>query len=201
MYRNLVAPLSMQVEVTSLCNCKCRHCYNYWRTDSDDAIFSTSMVLDTAKRILEECVSNRVFSVVITGGEPFINFPIVKWLGENFKKNGIKVSLNTNLSLITDEQAKWLVTNSFPVLTSVLGPNEQTHDNITTTCESFTKTMHGIDLLMSLGMPPAVNIVASKLNFQYLEETLEMLCAKGIKALSITPAVQPEYCRDFSSFS
>lgn len=201
LYRGLVAPVTMQVEVTSKCNCKCVHCYNYWRADCDSDVFSSNMTLEVAKRVANECIRNHVFDVVITGGEPFLNFPVAKWLAEYLKGNDIKVSFNSNLSLVNEDHAKWLFDNKIGVLTSVLGPNDIVHDSITQSPGSFSKTMRGIDLLTSIGVSLAVNVVVSQLNHLYLEETLELLCEKDIRPLFVTPAVQPEYCKDFSNFS
>jgi hypothetical protein len=58
------------------------HCYNYWRDKSELALVgdspSANMTMDTAKRVLEQCVKNELFDVVLTGVEPFLNFPVLK---------------------------------------------------------------------------------------------------------------------------
>ncbi len=36
MYHELKSPVTVQLEITSKCNHRCVHCYNYWRADSLD---------------------------------------------------------------------------------------------------------------------------------------------------------------------
>ncbi len=203
LFRRLRAPISMQIEVTSACNCKCVHCYNYWRDKSELALIGNSppanMTIDTAKRVLEQCVENELFDIVLTGGEPFLNFPIMKWLAEEFIRNKIKVSINSNLTLITDEQADWLTGSGVRgVLTSVLGHNAEIHDKITSANGSFDATMHGIDKLLKHDFYPSVNCVVSKLNFQYIKDIYRNLANKGIKMIAMTPVIIPTYCSDSS---
>jgi radical SAM protein with 4Fe4S-binding SPASM domain len=182
------------------------HCYNYWRDKSELALVGdlppANMTMDTAKRVLEQCVKNELFDVVLTGGEPFLNFPIVKWLAEEFIKNKIKVSINSNLSLITDKQADWLVASGVRgVLTSVLGPNAEVHDAITTAHGSFDATMRGIRKLIERGFFPPVNCVVTKKNITYTERTFKMLAKLGVKFIAFTPAICPSYCNDFSALA
>jgi radical SAM protein with 4Fe4S-binding SPASM domain len=179
------------------------HCYNYWRDKSELALVGdlppANMTMDTAKRMLEQCVKNELFDVVLTGGEPFLNFPVVKWLAEEFIKNKIRVSINSNLSLITDEQADWVLeTPLFAVLTTVLGPNADVHDAITTEKGSFDATMRGINKLLKHGRCPGVNCVVSKMNIDHIEQICQVLVNVGLKAMVFTPAICPEYCKDFT---
>jgi MoaA/NifB/PqqE/SkfB family radical SAM enzyme len=194
----------MQIEVTSACNCKCVHCYNYWRDKSELALVGdsapTNMTMDTAKRVLEQCVENELFGIVLTGGEPFLNFPILKWFTEEGIKNGLTVMLNTNLSLITNEQIDWLSESGIlGVLTSVLGNSAEVHDKITTVNGSFDATLSRLSSLLNKGVNVCANFVVSQLNCDHLEATVEMLNNYGLKAMTISPVACPEYCDNFAN--
>jgi len=46
----------------------------------------------------------KVFHVVLTGGEPFMNFDVLVYALEKFSAAGISTSINSNLMLATPEK-------------------------------------------------------------------------------------------------
>ncbi len=89
LYRKLVAALGFQVEVTSRCNCKCIHCYNYWRRDSNQATCSSDMTFEVANKVVNEIRNNKLFSIVITGGEPFLNFDVARFVADKVLEDDV----------------------------------------------------------------------------------------------------------------
>jgi MoaA/NifB/PqqE/SkfB family radical SAM enzyme len=85
-----------------------------------------------ANRVIDELIKSEVLSVCLTGGEPLTNYNIVKLVLRRCKDAGIVVTMNSNLTLLTQErllELKELVLHS--VLVSVLGSCSEIHDLIT----------------------------------------------------------------------
>ena len=73
----LRAPVMVNLELTSGCNLQCRHCYNFWR--EDPASMKDSIDRQKIDRVIEKIVDAEIFHVVLTGGEPFLNFDILEY--------------------------------------------------------------------------------------------------------------------------
>lgn len=144
------------LEVTGKCNMRCRYCiYN------DHYIYQRSfnkkdMTKDIAKKAIDYINEHGSENVSITfyGGEPLINFDLIKWSIEYalsiIKNKKITFSLTTNLTLITDEIADYLssIPNLFLVV-SLDGPKE-IHDSyriLADKRESFSKAIDGLKVL------------------------------------------------------
>lgn len=201
LYRNLSAPLTAQVEVTGKCNVACLHCYNYWKNDeARKESYGNAMTLDVARKVLDEIVKCQIFSLVITGGEPLLNLPIVKFFLENAYNNGIVTSMNSNVTLLTRnilEELKSLHLGG--VLTSVLGSNPEVHDSITQVRGAFAKTIRGVRYCVEADMPVMCNMVVSAKNINDVRNTASMLKELRVKSFSATPVCRPSNCQDFSS--
>ena len=70
-YQEYKAPLSIQLELTSACNHKCIHCYNYWREPGDSL---GTIRKENLHRIIQNLVKSEVADLILTGGEPLL-FP------------------------------------------------------------------------------------------------------------------------------
>ena len=85
-------PLGVELEVTSACNLRCRHCLQ-----SDySPVF---MNLAKARSILETISKSGVFEVSLIGGEPFMHPQICEIMESAFHE-GLAVGLTTNGTLI-----------------------------------------------------------------------------------------------------
>ena len=84
------------LEITELCNVKCKHCYNPWRDESMGTNFLSKIKI---KKIINKLKSLGIFHVVLSGGEPLSNFEVLKDSMSVLKKNNITFSCNTNLIL------------------------------------------------------------------------------------------------------
>jgi len=157
------------------------------------------MSLSDAKKILEELHKREVFDIVITGGEPSLNFSVLLNLVKQARDFNMGVSVNSNLTLINNEMAKSLYKAGVKnILTSVLGPNKFVHDNIAQKKGVFRKVMNGISIVNDNGINVSVNMVVSKLNLNLVRGTAKLVAEKGIKSFFATKAGCPGGCSNFS---
>ena len=114
--------------VTTKCNLKCAYCQTKTLNPSD-------MTVAVARQIVLALfdVKSHGVSLEFQGGEPLLNWPVVKWMIENARlmnkasMKHLKISIVSNLLLLDDEKADFLVRHDVSICTSLDGP-EAMHD-------------------------------------------------------------------------
>lgn len=124
------------LNVTENCNLRCKYCvfsgiyegfrsHSFKRMSFDIAKNSVDRFIDHANSLTEKSFSQ---SPVISfyGGEPLLEFDLVKKVVEYVKSKGFNTLFNitTNGTLLNDEIIKFLVTNNFMISVSLDGSKE-----------------------------------------------------------------------------
>lgn len=191
--RYLSLPLTAQLEVTDFCNHRCIHCYNL---DSeienrpmrhvDDAV-----VLQCAQRL----VDNKVFGVIVTGGEPLIKKELTKQVISLLKEHHIRVSLNSNLTLFDDDFIAFLKEKRVGVLTSCPSAEPLSFTKLVGV-DNNAKFEANLKKLVAAGVKSTVNMVVTKENLHEIRPTAEKMKALGCKSFAATPmGLNVEYPR------
>ena len=95
------APFNVTIQITNICNLRCGHCHR------GDFHQKKSLTLFEFKKIVRELRALNVFNVNISGGEPTLVPDLTKMVGFA-DQIGLKVTMSTNNTLMTDELAKEL---------------------------------------------------------------------------------------------
>ena len=110
---NIMGKINVFMMITNEnCNLNCTYCYEHHKTDS-------LMSFETAKLIIDNelATSNdgETYEIEFFGGEPFLNFKLIKEIVEYVKStySHLKVYFNasTNGTLIHGEIKEWLLNN------------------------------------------------------------------------------------------
>jgi radical SAM protein with 4Fe4S-binding SPASM domain len=202
-FRTLSAPVIMQWELTSYCNERCIHCYNYWRADSSRGkLLVTPETLKVYDRASSEIIKNKVFNVTITGGEPLA---VLKWSYpylQRLTENHVGMSFNTNLTMLTKERAHLLKTLGVKsILTSLISANPQLNDQLANRPNTHRDVSRGIELALSEGFWVGVNMVVTKKNLHDIYATAEYVKGLGVKAFSATKASTPTNSHGFEEYA
>lgn len=197
-FRNLSAPITVHSELTSACNEKCRHCYNFWREDS---MKRQSISWDNLRFTINEIKSNNVFHVILTGGEPFLIFDKLIYAVKAYIDAGISVSVNSNLMLATAEKMVALKNAGLEhILTSVNSYDNTTNDYIANTPGALDKIMNGIKITQEAGIRVTPNMIVSNINKDHVYKTGEFLHRQGINKILANRTIPPKNnslnCRD-----
>lgn len=188
MYKQLKSPVAVQLELTTACNHKCIHCYNHWRNAS---IKDVTLSEGDAKKIVKNLKDSEVPNFLITGGEPMMHTDLMFSTFEYAKSLGLKCSLNSNLTLVTPEVAKFLKRFDIGVLTSILSYDKDIHDSITTVKGSFDRLVNGIKILRDHGVYVSANMVVMQPNYDQILDTgkfVHSLGVTGFRATKVHPA-------------
>jgi len=190
MYKTLDAPLSAHIEINMSCNQKCRHCYNFWREDNPS--LNNPLHKDLASRIVSQLSLNKVFHVILNGGEPLMSMDSLLFIMRELSKKTVSFSLNSNLTLLKKEGAAALREAGLQtVLTSLLSCDEKTHDYLAATEGSHKRVLAGIEIARSSGISIAVNMVVTKNNLHQIYKTGLFAKDLGAFAFSATRAMAP----------
>lgn len=163
------APTAVNLELTDLCNEKCRHCYNFWRQAGDSRV---SMTKDQVDRLSEMFAQAGVFHVVLTGGEPFAVFDVLEYALKKFISKNITVSINSNLTLADEDKIKRLGdAGGDHVLTSLNSSDPKVNDFMANREGAFDKIVKGIECAVKNKIRVSVNMIVSQRNKDHVYST------------------------------
>jgi SynChlorMet cassette radical SAM/SPASM protein ScmE len=164
-------PRTIDIEITSRCNLRCRYCYFFNNAAQDYHDLPT----DEWLQFFNELGSLGVMNVTLAGGEPFFRKDLPQLL-EGIILNRMRFSLLSNGALIDEEIAAFLARTGRCdfVQISVDGSSADTHD----VCRgkgSFDGAMRGIRTLRRHGVKVAVRVTIHRHNVNDLKATSSLL--------------------------
>ena len=199
--QTLSAPIGVQWEITSWCNEKCVHCYNFWKKDAIPPSRISTSTPEIWQRTAEAIIQNNIFYTIITGGEPLAVlkefYPFLLLLNQR----GVEVRLNSNLTMLTEDKAKLLKKAGIKsVLTSLTSCDPKTNAELTG-IDCLKSIERGIKTSLGAGLRTSVNMVVTKKNFNNIVETAQYAKSLGIRSFSATRAATPARGIDFSEYA
>ena len=191
--RYLSLPLTAQLEVTDFCNHRCIHCYNL---DSEIKNRPMRQVDDeTVMKCAQTLIDNKIFGVIVTGGEPLIKKELTKQVISLLKEHDIRVSLNSNLTLFDDDFIAFLKDKKVGVLTSCPSGIPTSFTKLVGV-DNYTKFETNLKKLVDARIRFTVNMVVTKENLREVRPTAEKMKALGCKSFAATPmGLNVEYPR------
>lgn len=120
------------VLLTTACNLRCKYCFERHQKQQQHL----TMTRQTARHCIEYLINHspeKVVELHFFGGEPLLNFPLIKYfvkLGNKLANKcdkSIRYLIVTNGTIITDESAKFFSNSDFRVQISIDG-HQKAHD-------------------------------------------------------------------------
>ncbi|MBP1770577.1 MAG: Radical domain protein, partial [Candidatus Aminicenantes bacterium] len=142
---------SFELEVTARCNLDCRHCA-IALPEADKAAKKRELGVGEIDRIAAEAAALGAGRCLITGGEPFLRKDF-RELYQAVLSKGLRVSLATNATLVTDDDVRFL--RKFPpqdIEVTVFGLTRETYERVTRRSGSFAAFKSGLDRLLAGGI-------------------------------------------------
>lgn len=136
---------SITFEITNVCNLKCVHCY---LSDRSQNIIPEFLKLSYFENIISDLKELNVLSITLTGGEPLMHpqfFEIIKLL----KDNNFIVNLMSNITLINEENIKYIAKNIDTISTTLYGFSNNTYNAVTCSKDGYQKYCKARDLIHS----------------------------------------------------
>lgn len=167
----LEAPLIVMLEVTRQCNLTCGHCYI-----SAGEPRENEMDTETIYKVLDELKKLKVFTIFITGGEPFLRSDITDIINYAEKCN-FTIQIVTNGTLLTDtvlSQIRNRESMGFGI--SYLGGL----DNGFSDDEAFSLLKEKVKLLKKYNFNVSVWFCVTKLNIDKMYEVGEWCLQNGV---------------------
>lgn len=170
--------------VTNACNMGCVYC----QAQNGKRIPNGMMTVETAKKAVDIALSSpeKCLSFEFQGGEPLMNFEtirfIVEYAKEKAKNKRIEFNLVTNLTLLTDEIAKFIQENNIGVSISVDGHEELHNKNRSyrTNGGTYADVLKGISKLKEYSIAYGAIQTTTKNSLHYAKEIVDTYVRLGL---------------------
>lgn len=175
--------------VTNACNMGCVYC----QAQNGKCIPNGMMTVETAKKAVDIALSSpeKCLSFEFQGGEPLMNFEtirfIVEYAKEKAKNKRIEFNLVTNLTLLTDEIAKFIQENNIGVSISVDGHEELHNKNRSyrTNGGTYADVLKGISKLKEYSIAYGAIQTTTKNSLHYAKEIVDTYVRLGLPSVFI----------------
>lgn len=124
------AIVNMALLLTQSCNLRCIYCYGGGGEYGTGGSMDEKTALQSVDWLIEQSKKVKKINIVFFGGEPFLNFSLMKTVVEYAKQKAAKVdksvgfSVTTNATLLDDEKISFIKEHDIHVVVSIDGPKE-----------------------------------------------------------------------------
>ncbi len=190
--RIMRTPRSVDLLITAKCNLRCKYCSHFTSGGDIDEDLSTEEWL----RFFDELGRCAVMDVCFQGGEPFCREDL-RDLVQGIVRNGMRFSILSNGTLITDTMAAFLASTSRCdfVQVSIDGATAETHD-ICRGDGNFARAVNGLKTLQKHGVKVAVRVTIHRGNVRDLKNVARLLIEDlGLTGFGTNSASHLGLCR------
>lgn len=128
--REAVPVSTVAIFLTNSCNLKCIYCYEDGVEHKAVGDEQEDTALQTVDWLIEQSAQVKKLNIIFFGGEPFLNYPLMKKIVEysqqKVREAGKRIgfSVTTNATLLDDEKIAFLKKHNVRVTISIDGPRE-----------------------------------------------------------------------------
>jgi AdoMet-dependent heme synthase len=179
-YENLV-PLNASIEITTRCNIRCLHCYNFDRDEPRDACDTPELSTAEILRVMDELRAAGCLFLMFTGGEALSHPELFTFL-DHARDLNFAVQLLTNGTMLRPGVAARLAAyrNLQGVSVSLYGATPEVHDAVTQMPGSWRRTWEGVDRLRRLGVVVRVKFIVMRQNAHEVGAMRAAADARGV---------------------
>ena len=176
-------PKKVIMNVTYKCNNRCTFCATGTRTQFDGD-------LDRQREMLVKYRKLGVTLLDFDGGEPTLNPNLVRLVqfARRIGYERVNVTTNARMSSYEDYAQKLVHSGVTSILTSIHGPDAQTHAQNVGVAEAFDQTVAGVKNFVRLappGLELGANITLTKSNHKKLHDVAQLVFGLGLRWFNI----------------
>ncbi|WP_455544005.1 radical SAM/SPASM domain-containing protein [Intestinibacter sp.] len=161
-------PLSGAFEISPLCNMDCKMCYVRMTKEEMEKV-GRQRTMEEWIYIAKQAKEMGTLFVLLTGGEPFLQKDF-KELYIKLYNMGFVLSINTNATLITEEEVEWLKKyKPMKVNVTLYGNCNETYERLCNNPKGFDQATRGIKLLQDASIRVKINASITPFNEGDLE--------------------------------
>lgn len=192
-----IAPKLISWNMTFKCNLKCAHCY----IDARERVGKEELSTDEGKRLIDQIaeVGNPV--IIMSGGEPLLRDDVFE-LAQYGTEKGLRMSMGTNGTLITDQTARKLKHAGIKkVAVSLDSSTPEGHDEFRGVKGSWKRVIKGIEACKRNNIDVQINTTITQQNYDDIDDIMaltEKLGAKDFHPFFLVPTGRGRKIEDIS---
>jgi len=156
--------------VTRTCNLRCIHCY----TDSEARKYSGELTTDEGKTLIQDLADFQVPALLFSGGEPLAR-PDLFELVSFARSLGVRPTLSTNGTLITDETARKIKEAGFTYVGISLDGIGGINDRFRGVDGAFDRAVRGFKACVGVGQRVGLRLTLTRHNFKILHGIFDFI--------------------------
>ena len=186
--------------LTNMCNLNCVYC----QAQDMNSAKKGRMTTDTAEKAVEIALQShaRNLNFEFQGGEPLLNFPVIKhiieYTEEHKNDKEILFSLVSNTLLLTEEMIEFFKTHNVAISTSLDG-NQYVHDTNRPshyTGGTYKRVVENIQFLQDRGISVGAIQTTTKTSLKKAEEIVKAYIDADLDTLFIRPLTPLGYAKE-----
>ncbi len=173
----LRAPTDIFLSITHRCNLSCYHCSVYPSDYKNNELTTKELFA-----LIDELADLKIFTVRISGGEPFLRKDIMNII-EKIVENNMRLSINTNAMFISETITKKLLkyrNRIDDIMVSIDGSRAEIHEKLRGK-GSFEKMISGVRKLTEAELSVSAYTTVVKYNFNDIENIIKLCKKLGIR--------------------